>query len=62
MVMVSDRRDTTAFGVARRELFNLCVQKLQDLTQKEEEEVVEMVRKLFRDIIGSVQAKPKSAS
>ena len=56
MVMVEDRRDTTAFGAARRELFDVCVKKIMETTGKDQEEVVELVRKIFRGVIKSVQS------
>ena len=56
MVAVSDRRDTTAFGQARRELFDQCVARIVETTGKDQEEATELVRTIFRKVITAVQS------
>lgn len=55
LVATDDRRDNTEFGIARRELFLLCVQKVKEINKVSEDEAVDFVRELFRDTINRVQ-------
>jgi hypothetical protein len=53
VVLSDDRRDHTDFGVARRQLFDLCVDKLMQAAQIEKDSGVDMVRVIFRKILSS---------
>ena len=57
MILTDDRRDTTEFGVARRKLFDSCLEKMLALSNKSEAELIEELRKVFRTIIDEVNGK-----
>ncbi len=58
IVLTQDRRDTSEFGEARRQLFDICVDKLIEMSGKERPEIVEKVRVAFRAVIKKVQSDP----
>ena len=42
-----DRRDNTPYGVARRKLFDECLEKLMKLSEESEEQVRQRLRQIF---------------
>ena len=48
VIVAGDRRDNTPFGKARRELFDVCVAKLKEVTLEDDAKVRERVRKIFQ--------------
>jgi hypothetical protein len=48
VIVAGDRRDNTPFGKARRELFDVCVTKLKEVTKEDDARVRERVRKIFQ--------------
>lgn len=54
MILTDDRRDVSEFGIARRQLFDGCLEKLLALSNKSEEELKEQLRKVFQTIIEEV--------
>lgn len=51
MIYTTDRRDLTAYGLARRELFDTCLERLQHLSSFERGILAEALRKVFRSVI-----------
>ena len=45
-----DRRDNSEYGRGRRELFDYCLRKLSKVTGQPEEDLVELLRKVFSAI------------
>jgi DNA-directed RNA polymerase subunit N (RpoN/RPB10) len=60
LIVTDDRRDTSDFGKARRKLFHLIVERLILVTDKEEDELRAVVRKIFRRIMKRNQIIQKS--
>jgi hypothetical protein len=54
MVMFQDRRDKTEFGDQRRELFNICVEKLKEISNNEKL-IMYTVRQIFKQIINKIE-------
>jgi len=55
LIITDDRRDNTKFGQARRDLFDQCVKKLTEISSRDEKDIRDAVRKVFRLIINKSQ-------
>ncbi len=51
LVMTNDRRLTNKFGVARRELFDICLKKMKKISDEDEETLVNKLRDIFQKVI-----------
>ena len=57
MVWTKDRRDTTPFGVQRRELFDTCLAKLKGLSPDADQVLRERLRQVFRGVTDKLTVK-----
>ncbi|HLE12736.1 MAG TPA: hypothetical protein VI754_15885 [Bacteriovoracaceae bacterium] len=55
IVITEERRDTSSFGNARRALFDLCLEKLKSFSKKDESELKNIIRNIFRTVIEQSQ-------
>ncbi|MBF0205326.1 MAG: hypothetical protein HQK53_00410 [Oligoflexia bacterium] len=66
LIMLPDRRDSSVFGQIRRELFDLCVEKLKTTSEEKEKDLKRVMRIIFRKIIHrsrkSLDLKPISTT
>lgn len=58
VVVTEDRRDNTPFGVARRKLFDLCVERAVLISGSDKSVVIQKMREIFRDIINRATSEP----
>jgi uncharacterized protein YozE (UPF0346 family) len=51
LIITDDRRDMSSFGKVRRELFRICVNKIEKITGKDKSIIEPVVRNIFRRVL-----------
>lgn len=50
VIWTQERRDNTEYGIARRKLFGLCLEKMKKISDKPERELMAQLRQLFSGV------------